>query len=110
MQRQIDARKQEIDVLAREMVESGMAAWDGDGGGFGASDRARTVESAGDPGEAEELDRIRTLFDDLERKRDIAEFPGTDRRRRGRAHFYRLREQTFLTFGFLFGGVSIYER
>ena len=31
MQTQIDARKQEIDVLAREMVESGMAAWDGDG-------------------------------------------------------------------------------
>ena len=74
MQTQIDARKQEIDVLAREMVESGMAAWDGDGG-----DSARLIVRGranllNEPGQAEELDRIRTLFDDLERKRDIAEF------------------------------------
>jgi heat-inducible transcriptional repressor len=71
---QIDARKQEIDILAREMVESGIAAWDGDG-----SDSARLIVRGranllADSGEAEELDRIRTLFDDLERKRDIAEF------------------------------------
>ncbi len=71
---QIDARRQEIDVLAREMVESGIAAWDGDG-----SDSARLIVRGranllADSGEAEELDRIRTLFDDLERKRDIAEF------------------------------------
>ncbi len=71
---QIDARKQEIDVLAREMVESGIAAWDGDG-----SDSARLIVRGranllNEPGQAEELDRIRTLFDDLERKRDIAEF------------------------------------
>jgi heat-inducible transcriptional repressor len=71
---QIDARKQEIDILAREMVESGIAAWDGDG-----SDSARLIVRGranllADSGEVEELDRIRTLFDDLERKRDIAEF------------------------------------
>ncbi|MTH99908.1 heat-inducible transcriptional repressor HrcA [Roseibium sp. RKSG952] len=74
MQSQITARRQEIDVLAREMVESGMAAWDGDG-----TDSARLIVRGranllGEPGEAEELDRIRTLFDDLERKQDIAEF------------------------------------
>ncbi|WP_037314693.1 heat-inducible transcriptional repressor HrcA [Ruegeria halocynthiae] len=74
MQSQITARRQEIDALARDMVESGMAAWDGDG-----TDSARLIVRGranllGDPGEAEELDRIRTLFDDLERKRDIAEF------------------------------------
>ncbi|WP_210093130.1 heat-inducible transcriptional repressor HrcA [Ruegeria sp. HKCCSP346] len=74
MQTQIDARKQEIDALAREMVESGMAVWDGDG-----SDSARLIVRGranllNEPGQAEELDRIRTLFDDLERKRDIAEF------------------------------------
>ncbi|MEX0328222.1 MAG: heat-inducible transcriptional repressor HrcA [Ruegeria sp.] len=71
---QIDARKQEIDVLAREMVDSGIAAWDGDG-----SDSARLIVRGranllNEPGQAEELDRIRTLFDDLERKRDIADF------------------------------------
>ncbi|CUH45227.1 heat-inducible transcriptional repressor HrcA [Ruegeria atlantica] len=74
MQTQITARRQEIDVLAREMVESGLAAWDGDG-----TDSARLIVRGranllGEPGEAEELDRIRTLFDDLERKQDIAEF------------------------------------
>ncbi|WP_170410865.1 heat-inducible transcriptional repressor HrcA [Ruegeria atlantica] len=74
MQTQITARRQEIDVLARDMVESGIAAWDGDG-----TDSARLIVRGranllGEPGEAEELDRIRTLFDDLERKQDIAEF------------------------------------
>ena len=74
MQSQITARKQEIDALAREMVESGMAAWDGDG-----ADSARLIVRGranllNEPGHEEELDRIRTLFDDLERKRDIAEF------------------------------------
>jgi len=74
MPSQIDARKQEIDVLAREMVERGMAAWDGDW-----SDSARLIVRGranllGEPGEAEERDRIRTLFDDLERKRDVADF------------------------------------
>ncbi|WP_299983630.1 heat-inducible transcriptional repressor HrcA [uncultured Ruegeria sp.] len=74
MQSQIDARKQEIDLLARAMVESGMAAWDGDD-----TDSARLIVRGranllNEPGQIEELDRIRTLFDDLERKRDIAEF------------------------------------
>ena len=41
----------------------------------GASDRAGEVEFFSRRGaESEELERIRTLFDDLERKRDIAEF------------------------------------
>ena len=73
---QIDARKQGIDILAREMVESGMAAWDEDVDG---SDSARLIVRGranllNEPGQEEELDRIRTLFDDLERKRDIAKF------------------------------------
>ena len=71
---QIDARKQGIDILAREMVESGMAAWDEEG-----SDSARLIVRGranllNEPGHEEGLDRIRTLFDDLERKQDIAEF------------------------------------
>ncbi|TMV07189.1 heat-inducible transcriptional repressor HrcA [Ruegeria sediminis] len=74
MQSEIAARRQEIDVLAREMVESGLAVWDGEG-----EDSARLIVRGranllGDTGQEEELERIRTLFDDLERKRDIAEF------------------------------------
>ncbi len=74
IQHQIVARRQEIDSLARDMVESGMAVWDGEG-----SDAERLIvrgranligEDDSDGG----LDRIRSLFDDLERKRDIAEF------------------------------------
>ncbi len=74
IQREISARRQEIDSLAHEMIESGLAAWEDDG-----SDRARLIVRGrsnllADTGAAEELERIRTLFDDLERKRDIAEF------------------------------------
>ncbi|MCV2889827.1 heat-inducible transcriptional repressor HrcA [Ruegeria aquimaris] len=74
MQTEIRARQQEIDGLAREMVESGLAVWEGQG-----ADTARLIVRGranllGGAGQEEELERIRTLFDDLERKRDIAEF------------------------------------
>ncbi|GAB4546703.1 MAG: heat-inducible transcriptional repressor HrcA [Ruegeria sp.] len=74
IQTEIAARRQEIDVLARELVESGLAAWEGD-----ETDSARLIVRGRanlleDTGQEEELERIRVLFDDLERKRDIAEF------------------------------------
>ena len=71
---QIDARRQEIDVLARNLVESGLAVWDGEGDDqerLIVRGRSNLLQSEGN---AEELDRIRVLFDDLERKRDIADF------------------------------------
>ncbi|WP_171175214.1 heat-inducible transcriptional repressor HrcA [Ruegeria sp. HKCCD8929] len=74
IQAEIAARRQEIDVLAREMVESGLAIWDGEGQDSArliVRGRANLLEGAD---QEEELERIRTLFDDLERKRDIAEF------------------------------------
>jgi heat-inducible transcriptional repressor len=74
MAAEIAHRRQEIDSLARAMVESGLALW----------------ENAGEPSERlivrgrsnlidgvveqSEVERIRVLFDDLERKRDIAGF------------------------------------
>ncbi len=71
---EINARRQEIDVLAQELVESGLALWSGDDE---SSERlivrGRSNLLAGEA-EAEDLARIKTLFDDLERKRDIAEF------------------------------------
>ena len=74
IQTEIAARRQEIDELAREMVESGLAVWDREG-----EDSARLIVRGranllAETGQEEELERIRTLFDDLERKRDIAEF------------------------------------
>ncbi|QIZ81062.1 heat-inducible transcriptional repressor HrcA [Thalassovita gelatinovora] len=74
IRQQIDVRRQEIDVLARDLVESGLALWGGDGERHErliVRGRSNLLQSeAGD----EDLERIRNLFDDLERKRDIADF------------------------------------
>ena len=71
---QIEARRQEIDSLAAELVDSGLALWEGQGGPHErliVRGRANLLSS---DEEDQGFDRIRTLFDDLERKRDIAEF------------------------------------
>jgi len=71
---EISKRRQEIDSLAQALVESGLAVWDDDANQperLIVRGRANLLAS---DGQAEELDRIRSLFDDLERKRDIAEF------------------------------------
>ena len=72
----ISKRRQEIDVLAHALVESGIALWENAGERSErliVRGRANLIESAQD---ATDVDRIRSLFDDLERKRDIAEFLG----------------------------------
>jgi heat-inducible transcriptional repressor len=71
---EITQRRQEIDTLAQQMVESGLALWQG-----GEENAERLIVRGRSnllKGEAEEEDlaRIKNLFDDLERKRDIAEF------------------------------------
>ncbi|MFD0982214.1 heat-inducible transcriptional repressor HrcA [Tropicimonas aquimaris] len=74
IEREIKTRRQEIDSLARDLVESGMAIWADEGESTErliVRGRANLLEAGA---EAADLDRIRTLFDDLERKRDIAEF------------------------------------
>ena len=72
--REIATRRQEIDTLARDLVENGLALWENKGQ---ATERL-IVRGRGNllaDGESEaDLARIRTLFDDLERKRDIAQF------------------------------------
>jgi len=71
---EIKIRRQEIDSLAREMVESGLALWDDQDENYERLIvRGRANLLGGEP-ETADLDRIRHLFDDLERKRDIAEF------------------------------------
>lgn len=71
---EIQRRRQEIDSLAQALVESGLALWE-DGGE--RSERLLVCGRANliDQSQAiQDIDRIRSLFDDLERKRDIAEF------------------------------------
>jgi heat-inducible transcriptional repressor len=74
MANDIAARRQEIDSLARELVESGLAIWENAGERSErliVRGRANLLEATT---EAVDLERVRRLFDDLERKRDIAEF------------------------------------
>jgi len=72
--RQIKDRRQEIDKLARELVKSGLAVWDDDGDSYERLIVRGRANLLGDEAQEEDLERIRSLFDDLERKRDIAEF------------------------------------
>ena len=74
MRREIDLRRQEIDTLARALVESGLAVWEGEGDQIERLIVRGRSNLLNEEGETEDLDRIRLLFDDLERKRDIAEF------------------------------------
>lgn len=73
IRREIAARRRELDGLARELVEQGHVLWQDEGE---ESERliVRGRSNLLAQGEAADLDRIRSLFDDLERKRDIAEF------------------------------------
>lgn len=74
MRVEIARRRQEIDVLARDMVESGLAVWQNEGDRHERLIVRGRSNLLGPEVPPEDLDRIRTLFDDLERKRDIAEF------------------------------------
>ncbi len=72
--REISARRQEIDQLAHALVESGLAVWHDEGDSqerLIVRGRANLIDAGVDEAD---LERIRILFDDLERKRDIAEF------------------------------------
>ena len=72
--KEISTRRQEIDTLAAELVESGAVIWENKG----SQTERLIVRGRGnllsDGEETADLDRIRSLFDDLERKRDIAQF------------------------------------
>ena len=74
IRREIALHRQEIDSLAAELVESGFALWENEG----QQNERLIVRGRGnllnDHESESDLDRIRSLFDDLERKRDIAQF------------------------------------
>lgn len=75
---QISSRRQELDALAASLVEQGIAVWSAPQAGVRAAAPDRLVVRGrahlldGMEGEAE-LERMRLLFDDLERKRDLLE-------------------------------------
>ena len=74
IQHDVNLRRQEIDSLAQELVTQGLAVWQTQGDDnerLIVRGRGNLLESEA---HEEDLERIRNLFDDLERKRDIAEF------------------------------------
>ncbi len=68
--REIQQRRQELDELARNLIEDGTAIWVDDHDGRDrliVRGRSNLIDESG-----VDIDRIRQLFDDLERKRDLA--------------------------------------
>ncbi|MFP7569382.1 heat-inducible transcriptional repressor HrcA [Marivita sp. S2033] len=74
MTEEIAARRQELNALAATLVEQGLAIWDDNGDTSERLIVRGRSNLLSQDAHAEELGRIRELFDDLERKRDIAEF------------------------------------
>ncbi len=69
---EIARRRAELDELSRSLIETGTALWAGDPGGRDrliVRGRANLIDGT----DASQLERIRELFDDLERKRDLAQ-------------------------------------
>lgn len=71
---EMKSRRRELDTLAQKLVRQGVAVW---------SDQGNTQERLivrgranllNDSAKSSDLDRIRELFDDLERKHDLVEF------------------------------------
>jgi heat-inducible transcriptional repressor len=71
---EITRRRVELDELSRHLIEAGLATWAEDAEGrrdrLIVHGRANLLEGTDD---AAQLERIRELFDDLERKRDLAQ-------------------------------------
>jgi heat-inducible transcriptional repressor len=70
---EIARRRAELDELSRSLIEAGTALWSQEPGGRDrliVRGRANLIEGTGD---AAQLERIRELFDDLERQRDVVQ-------------------------------------
>ncbi|HKK98063.1 MAG TPA: heat-inducible transcriptional repressor HrcA [Marivita sp.] len=74
MKDDIARKRRELNALAATLVEEGIAVWDKDENTPERLIVRGRSNLLAEDAHAEELDRIRELFDDLERKRDIAEF------------------------------------
>jgi heat-inducible transcriptional repressor len=70
VQKAHEAQKAELDALSRRIVEEGLAVW-------GGEEREQTLIVRGranllsDPSAIADLERVRTLFDDLEQKQEL---------------------------------------
>jgi len=71
---EIESHRQQLDSLACDLVESGLAIWEDQGESYERLIVRGRSNLLDDEAAEEDIERIKKLFDDLERKRDIAEF------------------------------------
>ncbi|MEO0342507.1 MAG: heat-inducible transcriptional repressor HrcA [Pseudomonadota bacterium] len=72
---EIKERRKEIDIVAEDLIKAGLAAWSDEDNGSEARLIVRGRSNLIDDAKTEEdLDRVKNLFDDLERKKELAEF------------------------------------
>ena len=67
---ELNRAKRELDAAAARLIEEGLAAWGGEGAERALFVRGR-ANLLGDPAAAADLERVRMLFDDLERKEQL---------------------------------------
>jgi heat-inducible transcriptional repressor len=67
---ELNFARRELDAAAARLIEDGLAAWGGEGDERALIVRGR-ANLLGDPQAAEDLERVRMLFDDLERKEQL---------------------------------------
>jgi heat-inducible transcriptional repressor len=67
---ELNRAKRELDAAAARLIEEGLAAWGGEGAERALIVRGR-ANLLGDPAAAADLERVRMLFDDLERKEQL---------------------------------------
>ncbi len=110
LEQEIGRNRAELDSLAADLVKAGLAVWeetDDSPARLIVRGQANLLEAGVDSGRygthPHPVRRSRT-------KEGHCRVPRSHRSRRRRADLHRLGEQAFLTFGFLSGGLSLYER
>ena len=76
LERLREAEQAELDLLTQRIVEAGLAVWGGDSGDGDTLIVRGQSNLLTDVGAAEDLERVRLLFDDLENKRDLIQLLG----------------------------------
>ncbi|MGC8201243.1 heat-inducible transcriptional repressor HrcA [Aliiroseovarius sp. PTFE2010] len=74
IEKEVNDRRQEIDVLAKDLIEAGLAVWLDSEDSYDRLIVRGRANLLGDSADEADLNRIKVLFDDLEKKRDIAQF------------------------------------
>jgi heat-inducible transcriptional repressor len=106
--RVIDERRKavqsEVDTVSADLIERGLAVWSGSEGGQPSQlivrGRSNLIDSAQDK---DQIDRLKLLFDELERKDEIIRMLDLTEDRLRRAHLHRVGKPVVLAVGIVAG-------